>query len=63
MTKQRETKNLTDEELENIERYDYHNPEFDFPVWASQLKEALEKRTGGNYYIGEDCQFHLKEEL
>ena len=63
MTKQEEIKNLTSEELLNIECHTtHHNPNFNFLVWASHIKEALEKKTGQKYYIGRDCQFHLMEE-
>ena len=58
-----EIRNLTSEELLNIDRYGGHNSEFNFPLWVSKLKEHLEKKTGQRYYIGEDCQFHPIEPL
>lgn len=51
---------LTDRELIILEMHDGHNPCFNFPLFTSQLKEALEERTGLKYSLGEDCLFHLE---
>lgn len=49
---------LTLKEREILKKYDGHNQDFNFVLFAARLKELLEKRTGRKFYLGEDCQFH-----